>query len=261
MVLSPMLAEALLYQPSRGDPGPPPTLLGIRGEALTLTTSDGIPITAWWYDAESEGGDTPPMILFLHGNAGDISHRTPIAEGLLREGLSVLLLEYRGYGSSGGKPSESGFGKDARAGREFLLGRGGDPGRIVVLGRSMGGAVAAGLASREPVGGLVLESAFTSLGDMAKTLYPFLPSVLFRRLKGRFSTVDLVKEVRVPVLVIHGAEDELVPLGMGKEILEAAHEPKDWMAVAGAGHNDVFWVGGASYFRRIASFARDCGRP
>jgi uncharacterized protein len=260
MVLLPLLAEALLFQPSRGDPGPPPVLLGIQGEVLTLSTADGVTISAWWYDPGKRAADPPPMILFLHGNAGDISHRTPLAEGLLGEGLSVLLLEYRGYGSSGGKPSESGFLMDARAGREFLLGKGGDPRRIVVLGRSMGGAVAAGLASREPVGGLILESAFTSLEDMAKTLYPFLPSVLLRRLRGRFATVDLVREVRTPVLVIHGAEDELVPLRMGMEILEAAGEPKEWMGVASAGHNDVFWVGGASYFRRIASFARQCGR-
>ena len=259
MVLSPLLAEALLYQPTRGDPGPPPVLLGIRGEALTLTTSDGVSIAAWWYDAGKGGEHPPPMILLLHGNAGDISHRTPIAEGLLGEGLSVLLLEYRGYGSSGGKPSEAGFREDALAGRDFLLGQSRDPARIVVLGRSMGGAVAAGLASREPVGGLILESAFTSLEDMAGTLYPFLPSVLFRRLRGRFATIDLLKEVRVPVLVIHGVEDEVVPLRMGMDLLEAAGEPKEWMDVAGAGHNDVFWVGGSSYFRRIASFARECG--
>ena len=139
LILSPKLAEALLYQPSRGDPGPPPVLLGIPGEAVTLTTEDGVPLSAWWYEAGMRDGGAPPMILFLHGNAGDISHRTPIAEGLLGENLSVLLLEYRGYGSSGGKPSEDGFHLDARAGRDFLLGRGGGHGRIVVMGRSMGG--------------------------------------------------------------------------------------------------------------------------
>jgi uncharacterized protein len=258
MALLPVLAEALLFQPSRGDPGPPPNLLGVQGEALALSAADGVPIGAWWYDVRGESGGPAPMILFFHGNAGDISHGVPIAEGLLGEGLSVLLVEYRGYGSSGGKPSEAGFQLDASAGREFLLGKGGDPGRIVVLGRSMGGAVAAGLANREPVGGLILESAFTSLEDMAGTLYPFLPAFLLRRLRGRFATIDLVKEVRAPVLVIHGAEDELVPLWMGMDLLEAAGEPKEWMGVSEARHNDVFWVGGVPYFRRIASFARDC---
>jgi uncharacterized protein len=261
LILSPKLAEALLYQPSRGDPGPPPVLLGIPGEAVTLTTEDGVPLSAWWYEAGMRDGGAPPMILFLHGNAGDISHRTPIAEGLLGENLSVLLLEYRGYGSSGGKPSEDGFHLDARAGRDFLLGRGGGHGRIVVMGRSMGGAVAAGLAAREPVGGLVLESAFTSLEAMAGILYPFLPSILFRRLQGRFDTLELVRDVGVPVLVIHGHGDDLVPLAMGMELLEAAREPKEWMGVPGAGHNDVFWVAGHSYFRRIAFFARDCCGP
>jgi uncharacterized protein len=261
LILSPKLAEALLYQPSRGDPGPPPVLLGVPGEVVTLTTEDGVPISAWWYEAGRRDGGSPPMILFLHGNAGDISHRTPIAEGLLREGLSVLLLEYRGYGSSGGKPSEGGFHLDARAGRDFLLGKGGGSARIVVMGRSMGGAVAVSLAAREPVGGLVLESAFTSLAAMAGTIYPFLPSVLFRRLRGRFATVELVRDVDVPVLVIHGEADDLVPLEMGRELLEAAREPKEWMGVPGAGHNDVFWVAGDSYFRRIAAFARECCGP
>jgi uncharacterized protein len=261
LILSPRLAEALLYQPSRGDPGPPPVLLGIPGEAVTLTTEDGVSLTAWWYEAGLGGGHVPPMILFFHGNAGDISHRTPIAEGLLGEGLSVLLLEYRGYGNSGGKPSEEGFHLDARAGRDFLLGKGGSHGRIVAMGRSMGGAVAAGLAAREPVGGLVLESAFTSLEAMAGILYPFLPSVLFRRLRGSFATVELVGDVDVPVLVIHGEADDLVPLEMGKELLEAAREPKEWMGVPGAGHNDVFWVAGHAYFRRIAAFARECCGP
>ncbi|MFC1574523.1 alpha/beta hydrolase [Gemmatimonadota bacterium] len=251
MLLSPSLAESLLFQPSRGDPGPPPQLRGVGGRSLTLTTDDGVGIQAWWYDL----GDGP-SVLFLHGNAGDISHRTPIAEGLLDEGMSVLLLEYRGYGGSQGKPSEDGVHIDALAGYDFLVEAGGDSRPIVVFGRSMGGAVAARLAARRPTGALVLESSFTSLEAMGRVLYPFLPGFLFRRLRGHFDTLASVRVVDAPLLVVHGTADEIIPLRMGLELLGGGNQPKEWLGVDGAGHNDVYWVGGGDYFRRIGDFIR-----
>lgn len=266
MVLSPALAEILLFQPSRGDPGPPPTLAGVRGENLRLRTSDGVGIQGWWFpffrpgfqDGQSAANplDPSPAVLLLHGNAGDISHRAPLAEGLLREGISVLLLEYRGYGASEGKPSEEGFILDAMAGMDFLEEKVENAGRVVVFGRSMGGAVAAGLSSLRPSGALILEASFTSLEAMGRALYPFLPGFLFRRLRGRFDTLEKVKKVEVPVLVIHGTRDEIVPLSMGETLYAAASEPRAWYAVQGAGHNDVFWVGGEEYFRELAQFIR-----
>jgi hypothetical protein len=199
----------------------------------------------------------PPAILFLHGNAGDISHRTPMAEGILREGLSVLLLEYRGYGGSEGSPSEDGFHFDALAAHDFLVRKSGGSHRVVVFGRSMGGAVAARLTATRPCGGLILESAFTSLEGMGRVLYPILPGFLFRRLKGRFSTLEWVGKVGVPVLIIHGTRDEIVPVEHGRELWTAVPGPKAWMGIEGARHNDVFWVGGASYFGRIAGLVSD----
>ena len=272
MVFSPSLAEFLLFQPSRGDPGEPPPLSGIRGTAITLSTSDGVRIQAWWYEskgkapsaegAELDSNVSPlrpaPAVLFLHGNAGDISNRTPLAEGLLREGLSVLLLEYRGYGGSEGRPSEEGLHLDALAGHAFLVEQVGDPDRIVVFGRSMGGAVAAHLAAELPSAGLVLEASFTSLEGMGRIVYPILPGFFFHRLRGCFSTLDWVRQVEVPLLVIHGTDDEIVPMHFGQELLAAGREPKDWFSVEGAGHNDVYWVGGASYFRRIGGFVGEC---
>jgi len=268
MVLSPALAEALLFQPSRGDPGVPPVLDGVPGEVLHLSTSDGVRIQAWWYSLQEReprndsGSRAPgPAVLFLHGNAGDISHRTPMARGLLREGLSVLLLEYRGYGGSEGTPSEDGLSADALAGYDFMVEQVGDPRGIVVLGRSMGGAVAARLVADRPTGGLILESAFTSLGAMARTLYPFFPGFFFRRLRGRFDTLAKVREVEVPVLVVHGAEDEIVPVQMGRVLYDAAEgSDRQWMEVPGAGHNDVFWVGGEGYFRALGAFVRESAR-
>lgn len=267
MVLSPTLAEKLLFQPARGDPGPPPTLSGVAGERLSLKASDGVKIQAWWFRhpgpgegvRESPQGPAlmpPPAVLLLHGNAGDISHRTPLAEGLLREGVSVLLLEYRGYGGSDGQPSEEGFHRDALAGMDFLEGQVGGPEGIVVFGRSMGGGVAAALAAARPPGGLILESAFTSLEAMARTLYPFLPRFLFRRLKGRFDTLEKISAVQAPVFVVHGTRDEIVPFRMGEALFAQASTPKGFYEVKGAGHNDVFWVGGREYFQILARFVR-----
>lgn len=285
MVLSPALAETLLFQPSRGDPGPPPILLGVPGQTVWLAGSDGVRIQGWWFpsspsspgatsrdgsEAFPSGADEPwrgnatppaPAVLLLHGNAGDISHRTPLAEGLLGQGISVLLLEYRGYGASQGEPSEAGFMEDAKAGMDFLVEKVGTPDRVVVFGRSMGGAVAAGLAGVRPPGALILEASFTSLEAMARRLYPILPGVLFRRLKGRFDTLDRVKGVRSPVLIVHGTRDEIVPFEMGEALLAAAPEPKAWLPVEGAGHNDVFWVGGSEYFKSLGRFIRESLRP
>lgn len=237
-----------------------------------LSTADGVRIQAWWYESKGKASptegvvfasnvsppDPAPAILFLHGNAGDISNRTPLAEGLLREGLSVLLLEYRGYGGSEGSPSEEGLHLDARAGHAFLVEQVGRSDRIVVFGRSMGGAVAAHLAAELPSGGLVLEASFTSLEGMGRVLYPIIPGFFFHRLRGRFSTLDWIRKVEVPLLVIHGTDDELVPVRFGQELLAAGGEPKDWLGVEGAGHNDVYWIGGPSYFRRIGAFVKGC---
>jgi pimeloyl-ACP methyl ester carboxylesterase len=265
MVFSSSLAEALLFQPSKEDPGRPPPLDGLPGQAISLNTADGVVIQAWWYAlGGADAGATfrsrypAPAVLFLHGNAGNISHRTPIARGLLRQGLSVLLLEYRGYGGSEGSPTEEGIYLDAIAGHEFLVEAVGDPERIVVLGRSMGGAVAARLAAERAPGGLILESAFTSLYDMARALYPFLPGFLFRRIRGRFDTLKELRRVSSPTLVVHGAEDEVVPIRMGRELFQAIRGAgSQWMEVPGASHNDVFWVGGEEYFRGVGAFARE----
>ena len=219
---------------------------------LTLLTSDGVRIQGWWYDCPGKG----EAVLFLHGNAGDISNRTPLAQGLLQQGFSVLLLEYRGYGGSEGTPGETGLLLDAEAGMDFLEERVGDPGRIVIFGRSMGGAVAAALAAIRPPGVLVLESAFTSLEAMARTLYPFLPRFLFRRLRGRFDTLESVRGVKAPTLVIHGTQDEIVPFSMGEELFAGALEAGGWLPIDGASHNDVFWVGGDAYFGAIGAFVR-----
>ena len=127
----------------------------------------------------------------------------------------------------------------------------------------MGGAVAARLASDRELGGLILESAFTSLEAMAGIHYAFLPPFLYRSIRGHWATLDHVRTSRSPLLVIHGTMDEIVPFSMGGELFDAGPEPKEWIPVEGAGHNDVYWVGGEEYFKGVADFARRCaeGRP
>jgi fermentation-respiration switch protein FrsA (DUF1100 family) len=174
----------------------------------------------------------------------------------LEEGFSVLLLEYRGYGGNGGKPSEAGLTRDATAGLEFLEEEMGGENRVIVFGRSMGGAVAVSLLASHRAGALILESSFTSLEAMARRLYWFVPSLLFRRLRGRFDTLEMLTRVEAPTMVIHGTEDEIVPFEMGEELREALGSECHWYPVEGAGHNDVFWVGGREYFTRIGDFIR-----
>jgi uncharacterized protein len=263
---SPGLARFLLYLPDRTDPGSPPTLVGVPGEDVALEAADGTRIQGWWYEAgpggEGDGGETseaetaPAAVLFLHGNAGHLGHRAFQAEGMLREGLSVFLLGYRGYGRSEGRPDEAGTIADAEAALDWMSERVGGEERVVVHGRSLGGAVAAGLAARRPaVAGLVLESTFTDLEAMGAAAYPFLPGFLFRRLRGHHDTLSRVREARSPVLVVHGTADTLVPFRMGEALAEAAAS-STFLQVDGAGHNDLPFVAGRNYFRQVADFVR-----
>jgi uncharacterized protein len=250
-LLAPFLAERLLYHPGVGVPGPPPPAGAVRGEELRLTASDGVSIHGWWYAVPDA-----PVILLLHGNAGHIGGRGFIAHELVRRGWSVLLLEYRGYGRSEGRPSEAGLRLDGAAGYAFARERAGGAARVVLFGRSLGAAVAAGLSREEVPGALILDSPFTSLEEMAAAVYPFLPRFVFRRLRGRWDTRAALADVAAPLLVIHAEEDELVPVRMGRELFDRAGEPRAWFPVAGAGHNDLIDVAGAAYFERIDRFLR-----
>ncbi len=262
LMISPGLVASFLFFPSREDPGPAPTLAGVPGEDVFLTTPDGTRIHGWWHDA----GPGAPAVLHLHGNAGNIGGRTPIAAGFLRQGISVFMLDYRGYGRSGGKPVEEGVYQDARTALDWLQGRP-DVGPVVLHGVSLGGAVAARVAWERPeVAGLILESSFTSLEEMARVAYPFLPSFLRGRLDGQFDTLSLVPDLRIPLLVIHGHEDTLIPASMGRALHQAAvqgapGEGTGWFEVMGAGHNDVFLAGGEDYFRRMGDFAVRVAAP
>ena len=213
-----------------------------------LTTEDGIRLNAWWF-AKPEGS---LVTLFLHGNAGNVTHRIDHAHAIQRAGSAVLVVDYRGYGKSKGHPNEHGLYLDADAAYRELIKRGYPPARIIVHGESLGCAVAAELASRKPSAGLILESPLASLSKMAGAVLPLLGPLLAHG----FETEKKISGVHVPVLIIHGDADEVVPFGQGQAVFRHANEPKKFWRVPGAHHNDLLYVAGQDYVPRLSNFYR-----
>ena len=234
--------ESTIYQ----DPGD----LGLEFEDVYLTTSDGVRIHGWF--VPGAGG---PTLLWFHGNGGNISHRVDNIAGLNRRlGVGILIIDYRGYGLSEGSPDEQGTYLDAEAAVAHALSRPDvDPERVVLFGRSLGCAVAAEMALRHEVYAVVLESPFTSISGMARRAYPFLPG-LGLLVGNMYDTLDKAARIDAPVMVLHGDSDEIVPFEMGREVFEAAPEPKRFYRIRGAGHNDTYAVGGAPYLDALGSF-------
>lgn len=250
LLISPRVAERLVFYPDSSDPGEAPTLGGIQGRDVTLESADGVQIHAWWWEVDPPA----PAVVFFHGNAGNIAMRVPTARELVDRGISVLLVSYRGYGLSHGSPSEEGVLKDGIAALEWVSREVGGSERVVLHGRSLGGFVAAGVGSRRPMAGVVLESSFTTLRDMARQVYPFIPSFFLGRLEGHFNNVEAVQRIEAPLLVIHGERDNLIPAEMGERLYSEAGDPRQWYLVPGAGHNDLPIVGGHAYFDEVARF-------
>lgn len=209
-------------------------------------------LTAWWIPARRAAA---PVLYYLHGNAANLASFVDIAAACRRRGLAFFAVDYRGYGGSAGRPTEAGLERDALAGWRWLEARGA-AGRTVVYGQSLGTALAAWLAARERPAGLVLEAALPSTWHMARLHYPwlFVPEAL---VWDRFATVRHVARATCPVLVIHGEHDEVSPLRYGRMVFDAAPEPKVWLPVAGAGHNDLDWEAPALQ-REIAQFIARC---
>jgi pimeloyl-ACP methyl ester carboxylesterase len=239
--------HALLYFPSR-QIACTPAEAGCEFEKVSLATEDGERLGGWWIDGRS------PVIghlLFCHGNGGNIGDRVRTAASLAAAGFDVLLFDYRGYGASTGSADELGTYGDARAARAALVGRADvDPSRIFYLGESLGGAVALKLAIEAPPRGLILQSTFTSIRDVARHHYPFIPSPL---VPDVYPSLRRIGSLRAPLLVLHGDRDDTVPLALGQALLEAAPEPKRMRVFRGLEH-DVS-MAGAEYASAIADFA------
>jgi fermentation-respiration switch protein FrsA (DUF1100 family) len=245
------LVDSLVYFPDRelyGDPAD----VGLAFSDLTIPTEDGERLHAWWIPTRA--APARGHVLFFHGNAGNISHRLEHARALSAAGLDVLLVDYRGYGRSSGRPSEEGLHGDARAARAALVAGGQvDPARLVYMGESLGGAVALRLALDAPPLACVLQSTFTSLRDVARQHYPAALSALAG---AAYPNRERIARLQAPVLILHGDVDEIVPVAHAEALFEAAREPRRLRVVPGAGHNDLVQVMGASYGTEVASWLR-----
>lgn len=218
----------------------------VGAQDVWLETPDGVRLHAWWVHREG----TRLATLFLHGNAGNITHRTPHIREIMAAGSSVLVLDYRGYGKSGGRPTEKGLYIDSETALIYLLGLGYRPKQIVVHGESLGTAVAVDLAGRRPCAGLVLEAPFTSGSDVAGTVIPVLGPMLVQS----FNSVPKIRWILKPKLFMQGDRDEVIPLRFGQELYRAAQAPKSFWVVEGAGHNDIVETGGSQYRERLGAF-------
>lgn len=225
-----------------------PNDIGLDYEDVSLTTGDNEVLHGWYIPAANSNG----VVLFFHGNAGNISHRLD-SIGIFQElDLDVLIIDYRGYGQSSGRPSERGTYLDAQAAWDYLVDiRGIVPGKIIIFGRSLGGAVAAWLAAHTAPGAVILESCFSSGLDMAARLYPFLPVRMITRLK--YPVLEYVKRVSSPLLIVHSQQDEIIPFDMGEAIFAAAPEPKEMLVLSGD-HNGGFLLNRNRYVATIGRF-------
>lgn len=222
-------------------------------EDVSLTAGDGVALHAWLAPPVKP---TERTLLWLHGNAGNISYRLDMLLRLVHLPAQVLLLDYRGYGKSEGEPSEAGLYRDARAGWDWLTKeRGVSPSNLVIFGKSLGGAPACELATHVNAAGLIVQSSFTSVPDMAGRVLPIYPKFMVRT---KMDSVNKVGKISCPKLFVHGSRDEVVPFSHGKRLFAAACEPKAFHEVPGALHNETYLVGGDAYLDRLRAFLDEC---
>ncbi len=225
-----------------------PDRIGLAYQSLEIPTEDGVTLHGWFLPVANPRG----TLLFCHGNAGNISHRLDSLRIFHDLGLAVLIFDYRGFGQSEGSTTEQGSYQDAQAMWNYLTEqRSILPGNILLFGRSLGAAVAAHLASRHRPGGLILESAFTSVPDMAAELYPLIPARWLSRF--RYDTRAYVRSYSGPVLVIHSRNDEIIPFHHGQQLYAAANQPKHFLEIRGD-HNGGFLSSGAHYRQGLERF-------
>jgi len=239
--------ERLLFLPSSTMMATPADR-GLAYEDVNITTADDEELHAWWIPADDARG----TLIVSHGNAGNISGRIDLARLFHELGLNVLLYDYRGYGQSTGRASEEGLYRDIEAVWSYITEtRGIPPERIVLFGRSLGGAPSTYLATRESPGALVLDSAFTSVPDVAAHHYPFLPVRQLATLS--FDNEARLPDVSVPVALLHSPTDEVIPFSHGERLYEVANEPKTFLRLEG-GHNEAFFRSERLYRTELADF-------
>jgi len=245
-----LMENSFIYFPSkyptgRWDAG----FYGLHVEDVYLSTSDGVRIHGWFVPTK---GATHTVLLF-HGNGGNLTDRIEKLALLRSLKLNVFAIDYRGYGRSEGRPGEAGLYADADVAYDYLRRELGiEPESIVLYGESLGGAVAVDLASREPVGAVILESTFTTAKDMARKALPFLPPELF--LRSKLDSAGKIAVIDAPLLIIHGARDTTVPIEHARRLYETAVQPKALVEIPGAAHNDMLFVAQKLCMRSLKEF-------
>ena len=247
-----VLDRMMIYFPQRGIEATPDSV-GLAYKDVYLTASDGTQIHGWHIQGESD-----ITLLWFHGNAGNISHRL---DNILmlhqRLGVGVFIVDYRGYGLSEGRPSEKGIYMDAEAALGYMTDELGLAAErdVILFGRSLGAGVAVEMATRREVRGVILESGFTSIRDMARASGSPLPIPLVLTLfEARYDSISKIGQVDSPVMILHGDRDDTVPYWMAEKLYAAASDPKTLYPIRGAGHNDTVYVGGEAYFKALRDF-------
>jgi uncharacterized protein len=228
------MQRSMLYVRTTARPMLNIAALESKREIVCLTTPDGLHLRSWHFRPGRTGA---PIVLYLHGNAGDIGNHLPWAKFLIDAGYGVLALEYRGYGGNPGSPTEAGLYDDARGAFAFLQQQGIADRNVVLFGESLGTGVAVEMANEHKVGAVILRSPYTSIADVAAVqLWAFPVRWLVR---DRFDTLSKIAGIHAPLMVFHGAADALIPMTLGRHVFDAALEPKTWLAIPAAGHDDV----------------------
>jgi len=247
-----LLDQFFVYHPEPWQDREWARLSGLPLEDVWFQSIDGVRLFGWYVEAQADR----PVVLWCHGNAGNISHRLDNLKYLYQMGLSVFLFDYRGYGKS--QPSalsEQGLYQDAIGAYDYLTRiRNIRSERIVCFGRSLGSTVAGELAAQRPASGLILESSFPSIEAVVRFHYGGLP--VHWLLGAQFRLIDRLPYLSLPKLIIHGDKDDIIPIELGRQVYEAAKPPKDWYIITGADHNNTYQVGGMAYFRRLGEFIK-----
>lgn len=247
-----VLQRRLIYFPSQALPDVYAVMPSV--EEVTFPTEDGLTLAAWLVPATRDANGA--TVVVFNGNAGNRAGRVPLARALAERGYGVLLVDYRGYGGNQGNPTEEGLLQDGWAAVAYLETRADvDADRLVYFGESLGAAVAIGVAEQRPPAALVLRSPFTSLPDVASVHYPFLPTSVL--LWDRYPNLERLREIDVPVLVVAGSADSVVPLAQSQQVYESAAGPKEFLTIEGADHNDFELTAGKQLVVGVTAFLDD----
>jgi fermentation-respiration switch protein FrsA (DUF1100 family) len=250
------LEHKLIYFPPRYPEGFPP-LQTYEGEVedLWLQASDGVKINAFYRSNPA----SKQVLLWFHGNAENLGYGLGQMRTLAKIGVNIFALDYRGYGKSEGRPTEAGVYRDANAAYDYLVKqRHFHAENIIIHGHSLGGAVAVDLAMRRPCGGLIVQSSFTNARAMTREIFamPLIEYVV----RSQFDSQEKIRAMHVPILIVHGTRDDVVPFAMGEQLFAAAPEPKRFYPIGGAGHNNLLEAGGEEYLDCLRRFIAECAR-